>query len=60
MYQNCQTKMPNLSKFDEFLDREAVIDSRPDSAGGSELFHKMEVNELSRQSVGLENKLFFF
>ena len=46
--------MPKLSKFDDFLEREVEIESRLDSAGGSELFHKMEVNELSRQSVGLE------
>ena len=45
-------KMPNSQKFDDFLDREAVIDTTSESIGGEELFHKLEVNELSRKSVG--------
>ena len=44
--------MPNSHKFDDFLDREAVIDSTSDSIGEAEFFHRLEVNELSRKSVG--------
>ena len=45
--------MPKSNKFDNFLDREAVIDSRSDSVGGPDFFHKLEVNEISRKSVSL-------
>ena len=44
--------MTSPNQLDKLFDREAVIDSRSDSVGGTELFHKLEVNEISRKSVG--------